>query len=333
MSQLRIGILGAARIAPTALIDPSRNLPQVEVAAIAARDPQRARQFASRHGIARVHDSYQALLSDPQLDAVYIALPNGLHGRWTVAALEAGKHVLCEKPFAANADEAQAVAAVARRTGRVTMEAFHYRYHALMRRLLAILASGELGSVTRIETAFCVPLLLLGDIRWNLKLAGGSVMDVGCYAIHLLRTLAGAEPSVSHASARLLKPGIDRLLIAEMRFADGRSGSIMASMLSRHLLKASARVIGTQATLEVSNPIAPQYYHRIRVRTAGGTRQETVAAQPSTYAAQLHAFVAAIRDGRPYPTGVDDAIANMRVIDACYTAAGLPRREPSSVEA
>src|SRR5262245_13322430 len=126
---LRLGILGAARIAPIALIQPAREVEEVVVEAVAARDPARAARFAARHAITRVHADYRALLADPEIDAVYNPLPNGLHGEWTIAALDAGKHVLCEKPFTANAEEAEQVAAVARRSGLVTMEAFHYRYH------------------------------------------------------------------------------------------------------------------------------------------------------------------------------------------------------------
>ncbi|TAL01539.1 MAG: Gfo/Idh/MocA family oxidoreductase [Rhodospirillaceae bacterium] len=328
MKPVRIGILGAARIAPWALIQPSHEVPDVAVTAVAARDVDRARRFASRHGILTVHDSYEALLADRSIDAIYNPLPNGLHGRWTIAALEAGKHVLCEKPFAANAKEAEAVATVARRTGLVTMEAFHYRYHGLTRRMLEIIASGELGAVRRIETRFCIPLPIK-DIRWNLRLAGGALMDTGCYAIHLLRTLAGAEPTVRAAAAKVLSPGVDRLMRAEVDFADGRTGSITASMLSARLFSVGVRVIGADATMEVFNPIAPQFYHSLVVRSARGRRKEQVARQPSSYLAQLQAFTAAVLKGAPFPTNVDDAIANMRVIDACYAAAGLPRREPT----
>jgi predicted dehydrogenase len=329
MQSLRIGALGAARIVPLALLTPAREVPDVRISAIAARDMARAKTFATKHGIARSHASYEALLADPDVDAVYIALPNGLHGRWTIAALRAGKHVLCEKPFTANAEEAEAVRDAARGSGLVCMEAFHYRYHALTRRLLEIIDSGEVGEVGRIETSFCIPLLAFKNIRWDLSLAGGALMDVGCYAIHLLRTLAGAEPTVRSAMAKTLKPDIDRYVRAEVEFADGRTGAITASMLSAKLLSASARVIGSKGTLDVSNPIMPQYHHRIRVRSASGTRKETVERQPSSYAAQLRAFSGAVRHGAPFPTHVDDAVANMRVIDACYRAAGLPRREPT----
>jgi len=328
MARLRIGILGAARIAPLAVIQPARDLPEVEVVAVAARDPARAAAFARRHGLARVHDSYASLIADPDVDAVYNPLPNGLHGRWTIAALEAGKPVLCEKPFTANAEEAEAVAAVARRTGLTTMEAFHYRYHGLTARMLEIIASGELGDVRRIEAWFCIPLLVQ-DIRWDLALAGGALMDTGCYAVHLVRTLAGAEPAVVSARARLRSPAVDRLMQAELAFADGRTGQVTASMLSSRLFGVGARVTGTDAMLQVFNPVLPQHRHSLTVRAGRRLRKEQVPRAPSSYAAQLQAFAAAVLHGRPFPTTVDDAVANMRVIDACYAAAGLPRREPT----
>jgi predicted dehydrogenase len=328
MARLRLGVLGAAAIAPRALIQPAREVGEVVVDAVSARDPARAARFARKHGVPRVHASYDALLADPEIDAVYNPLPNGLHGRWTIASLEAGKHVLCEKPFTANAEEAERVAAVARRTGLVTMEAFHYRYHALTRRMLDIIASGELGAVRHIAAWLCLPVIKR-DIRWRLDLAGGAMMDMGCYTIHLVRTLAGAEPVVRAARAKLIAPDVDRLLEAELAFADGRTGSITASMLSHRLVGTGVRVIGSAGRMDAINPIAPQYYHRLRVRSSAGDRKERVPGQPSSYLAQLRAFSAAVLRGGPFPTTVDDAIANMRVIDACYAAAGLPRREPT----
>jgi predicted dehydrogenase len=327
---LRIGILGAATIAPMALIEPAKEHEDVVVAAVAARDVGRAKAFAEKHGIGVVHDSYEALIADPEIDAIYNPLPNGLHGRWTIAALKAGKHVLCEKPFTANAEEAEAVAAVARETGLVCMEAFHYRYHALIRRMLEIIASGELGAVRHVEAWFAIPLFRK-DIRWQLELAGGTAMDVGCYTIHIVRTLAGAEPRVRSAKAKLKSPGIDRWMRADMDFADGRTGRITASMASLYLLGVGARVIGSKGRMQAFNPIMPQYFHSLKIRSAQGRRKEHVAKEPGSYSAQLRAFADAVLKGAPIRTGPEDSIANMRVIDACYEAAGMKRREPTAV--
>jgi predicted dehydrogenase len=322
---LRIGILGAARIAPMALVRPARAVGGVEVRAVAARDPEKARRFAARHGVPRVHERYEDLVADAGLDAVYNPLPNALHCEWSLRALAAGKHVLCEKPFAANAEEAARMGEAAARAGRVLMEAFHWRYHPLAERMLEIVESGELGAVRRVEARFCVPLLVPGDIRYRLDLAGGATMDAGCYAIHVVRTLARAEPEVARAEARLASPGVDRWMAAELRFADGRSGRVECSLASARLVAASARVVGDAGELRVANPIAPHLWHRLRVRTAAGRRVERVRGE-ATYVHQLRAFLAAVRDGAPFPTHPGDALANMRVIDAVYERSGLGRR-------
>ena len=328
---LRIGTLGAARITPGALLHPARRHPEVEVVAVAARDLDRARGFADEHGIPRVHPSYDALLADPEIDAVYNPLPNGLHATWTLAALDAGKHVLCEKPFAANAEEAQVVAEAARRAGRVVMEAMHYRYHALTQRTLDLLGQGVIGEQHRVEASYETALSPADELRWGPELAGGALMDLGCYAVHLVRTLAGAEPTVDHAVARVDRAGIDSALTAELSFADGRTGSVTASMVTEGSLQ-SARVVGSEGVLEVSNPFGPQAGHELVVVTSGGRHVETVPTEPTSYAAQLTAFADAVLRQRPFPTDPDDAVATMRVIDACYRAAGLAPRRPTTEE-
>ena len=224
-SPLRIGILGAARIAPAAIIRPARLIPGVQVTAIAARDPDRGQRFAAQHRIPVAHASYADVIADSSIDAVYIPLPNSLHCEWTLRALEAGKHVLCEKPLAANAREAQHMAQVAGR-GLALMEAFHYRYHPLAARMRAIVAGGELGPLRRIETSMCIPLLRPNDIRFRFDLAGGAVMDAGCYAIHMARFLAGAEPTVLSAQARLRSPQVDRHMLARLSFPNSVTGRI-----------------------------------------------------------------------------------------------------------
>jgi predicted dehydrogenase len=330
MAPLRIGILGAAKIAPPALVKPARRVDDVEVVAVAARDKAKATKFASKQGIGRVHDSYDALLADPDIDAVYNPLPNGLHGKWTIAALEAGKHVLCEKPFTANADEAVEVQKVERRTGLVVMEAFHYRYHPLADRMVEIISDGALGEIEHIETTMIIPLLSKSDIRWQLDLAGGSTMDVGCYTIHLLRSLAGAEPEVVRASARERSPGVDRWLQADMTLPKGSTGRITAAMLAGRFLRLAATVKGSKGTMRVLNPYAPQYFHRLSVRTTDGRQKEARLPREASYLYQLRAFAGAVLRGEPIKTGTDDAVANMRVIDAAYRAAGLEPRQPSA---
>jgi predicted dehydrogenase len=325
---VRIGILGAARIAPLALIIPARQNEGVEVAAVAARDVSHAQAFAAKNGIARVHDSYEALIADPELDAVYNPLPNGLHGRWTRAALAAGKHVLCEKPFTANAAEAREIAELGAKSDRVVMEAMHYRYHPLALRIEQIVASGELGKLERVESAFCFPLPKFADIRYNYALAGGATMDVGCYAVDMMRTFGGSTPEVVSAQAKLRDPRVDRAMTAELRFAGGHTGRMLCSMWSRNLLQLSAKVVGDhgEVRLRVLNPLAP--FSRLSIRSVEGNRVERFPRRPS-YAYQLDSFAAAVLRGEPVKTTPEEAVENMTVIDEIYRAAGLPLRAPT----
>jgi len=322
---LRIGILGAARIAPMALVRPARAVSEVEVVAIAARDEARARKFAATHGIPRVLPSYDALIEAPDIDAVYNPLPNGLHCEWTVRALEAGKHVLCEKPLASNADEARQMSEAAARTGRVLVEAFHWRYHPVAARMKQIVEDGGVGAVRHIEARMCLPVPIPGDIRYRFDLAGGATMDMGCYTISILRYLAGAEPEVVRAEAVLASPAVDRAMKAEFRFADGRTGRIHCSLFSAALFRLSAKVEGDDGVLTVWNPVVPHLFNRVTLRNARGTTTERVRGEP-TYTGQLRAFATHVRGGARMPTDAEHGVANMRVIDAVYEAAGLPRR-------
>lgn len=326
---MRIGVLGAARIAPLALINPARENAEVEVAAVAARDASRAEAFAAKHGVGRVHDSYDALIADPDVDAVYNPLPNGLHGKWTRAALAAGKHVLCEKPFTANAAEAREIAELAAQSDRVVMEAFHYRYHPLCLRVEEVIASGELGNLKRVEAALCFPLPKFSDIRYDYALAGGATMDAGCYAVDMVRTFGGSTPEVVSAQAKLRDPKVDRAMTAQLRFEGGHTGQVRCSMWSTALLQMSAKVIGDRGELRVLNPVMPHAFHRLSVRSVDrGKRAERFPRRPS-YAYQLDAFAAAVLRGEPLKTTPDAAVENMTVIDAIYRAAGLPLRQPT----
>ncbi len=324
---VRIGVLGAAAIAPAAIIRPAGRIEGVTVAAIAARDPARARSAAARWNIPEVHRTYESLLADPTLDAVYIPLPSALHGRWMLQAIAAGKHVLCEKPFTANADEARVVARAAAGSGLVVMQAFHYRYHPLMLRLMDIASSGEIGGLTRIEADFHITLPPGRDIRWQSHLGGGSTMDVGCYPIHLARSVAGEEPIVVRARARANRSGIDRRLDAELEFPSGVTAHISNSMWSADVLSSSATLIGTAGDVRVTFPYHPQVFHRFVVRTAAGRHTERFARR-STFDFQLEAFRDAVVHGGAIATGPDDAVATMSVIDDAYRAAGLSPRQP-----
>ncbi len=321
---MRIGILGAARIAPAALIKPARSVAEVEVAAVAARDRERARAFAAKHGIPEVYGAYEDVLA--AVDAVYVPLPNSLHASWTLRALDAGLDVLCEKPLTANAAEAREVAAAAERTGRTVMEAFHYRYHPLAERMREI-ATTELGEIRHVDTAVCFPLPRFGDIRYQLGLAGGATMDAGCYAIHVLRLVGPGRPRVTEARAIEKTAGVDRAMTARFGFASGATGRITASMWSRSLLRLGVRVVGERGTMKAFNFVMPHAYHRLTVTVDGRTRHERIRGE-ATYTYQLRAFAAATRGADTNLTPPADSVVTMELIDEVYRAAGLlPRGE------
>ncbi len=323
---IRIGILGAARITRGALIEPASERDDVVLAAVAARDRQRAVEFAHTHGIGSVLDSYDDVVDSPDLDAIYIPLPAAHHAHWSVRALHAGKHVLVEKPFAANATEARQVADVAATSETVLMEAFHYRYHALVARLQEMLALGLVGDVTDISATFDITMPDRTNIRYQLPLGGGATMDLGCYPIHLARTLMGSEPEVLSAWARTVDGGqVDEALEAKLQFHGGVTSTIRSSLLEEKAAQ-TARITGTLGTIDVDHFVHPQAGNRITLTLEGGTTTEEVPRQPTSYAAQLAAFVSAIRDGVGVPTGPADSVANMEVIDAMYRAAGLAPR-------
>jgi predicted dehydrogenase len=179
-----------------------------------------------------------------------------------------------------------------------------------------------------VEAALCAPILNRNDIRYNLHLAGGAAMDMGCYTLHIVRTLAGAEPTVRSARATLATPGVDRAMEAELSFDDGRTGRILCSLFSRRLISVYAKVVGSRGTMRAINPIAPQFFHRLRVRTDKGSRSEKFPGATS-YGRQLEAFVRAVREGASILTDTRNAIANMELIDAVYRAAGMQPRQPT----
>ena len=324
-SPIRIGVLGAAAIVPDALTRPARTVPEAQIVAIAARDPKRAAAFARKHNIPRIHQTYNDLLNDPNIDAIYNPLPNSLHAEWTIRALKAGKHVLCEKPFASNAQEAEEMARAARETGLVLSEAFAYRYHPLTARVKEIIESGKLGTIRHIEAQFCFLLPAPNNIRFKYELAGGALMDCGCYPVSLIRFLAEAEPTVERAEARLFAPQVDHKMSADLSFADGRTADLVCDMLSPKLFRSILKVEGDSGKLRVINPYHPHWFNWLTVTGRSGKYSERVKSE-NVYTLQLRAFIKAIRGEMKLNTDPADAIGNMRVIDAIYEKAGLKQR-------
>jgi len=324
-SPIRIGVLGAAAIVPMALTTPARHVPEAQIVAIAARDPKRAQRFAKRNNIPRIHQTYAELLADPEIDAIYNPLPNGLHAEWTIGALKAGKHVLCEKPMASNALEVEEMATVARETGLILSEAFAYRYHPITARVKAIIARGEIGKIQHIEAQFSFLLPSPNNIRFKYELAGGALMDTGCYPVSLIRHIAEAEPTVERAEARLFSPQVDHNMTADFSFPDGRTAHMECGMLSPKLFRSVLKVEGDAGTLRVLSPFQPHVFNLLTVKGKSANFRERVSGRNS-YELQLRAFIQAIRGETRLNTDPVDAVGNMQVIDAIYEKAGLKKR-------
>ncbi len=327
---IRIGVLAASRIAEKAVVAQVAKVDGVEISAVGARDAGRAADAAARWGAAHSYGSYRELVESEHVDAVYIGTPATLHRPWTLEALAAGKHVLCEKPLAANAADAEVMASAAESTGLVAMEAFHWRYHPYAQQIKDVITSGEIGDVRRIESRFDIGSggIAEGDIRWQYELGGGALMDLGCYPIQFVRWAAGDDPEVVSASAVCPNDdGVDGQLEAELAWPSlGASGRIHTSMIADFDGAENDLVVtGTNGTLTAVNPLAPQNGASLTVETGDGVRTEEVA-DSATYLHQMEAFVDAIANGTPFPTTMRDGVTNMAIIDACYQAAGLDPR-------
>jgi predicted dehydrogenase len=354
---LRIGILGAARIAGRALIEPAREVPSATVAAVAARGKARADAFALQHGIPAAYGSYEELLDDPAIDAVYIPLPNALHARWTVRAIEAGKHVLCEKPFTSNAAEAEEVRQASDRSGLIVMEAMHYRYHPLARRMAALIADGAIGAPRHVQCWTCWPVSDPDDIRYSYDMAGGALMDGGCYAIDCLDLVGLSGPTVTGALAVPVgdtgaDADVDRTMAARVTSPrGGLTGWFESAFTHGGEFRADVYVTGDGGSLWLRNFVLAHEGSLSLFPNDAGDSPAAVPAREdaapgdgglgnegldadgmergagaTTFAYQLRAFTAAVCDGVPFDTTVAHALSTMRVIDDTYRAAGLPPR-------
>ncbi len=323
---LTVGILGAAGIAPAAIIRPAARRDDVVVSAVASRSLDSARRYADTHSIAIAYGSYDELLADPTIQLVYVALPPSEHARWSIAALEAGNDVLCEKPIAMNAVEAQAMVDAASRTGHRLVEAFHDRYHPLSHAIDDVVASGRLGALRTLTADFSVEIPFdPASLRHAPELGGGALMDLGCYPVHWVRALMGDEPTVLDAVGTPNALGTDESITATLGFASGVTATVTASMAVGRPLSSTLVVEGDLGVLEVGNLVFPSNGHTLKETVAGIDHPRTVAGL-ATYDHQLAAILAALTDNTPLPTEGSDIIGNMTVIDAIYAASGFPAR-------
>jgi predicted dehydrogenase len=322
---LRIGLLGSARISATALLEPAESVPQVTVAAVGARDQARAQAVAMRYGIPAAYGSYDELLADPDIDAVYNPLPNSLHGPWTLKAIAAGKHVLCEKPFASNAPEAARVADAAAASGLVVMEAMHYRYHPLVRRLREVVR--ELGPVRHIQCWTSFVIADPADIRYDYALGGGALMDGGCYAIDCLRLLGPGEPAVTGALADpdgTDRAGsvADRAMAVRLAYPGGEAAWFESAFTLDGQFRADVHVSCRDGQVWLQDFIRAHRGRLVAVRDGSVVTDERGGGD-TTYTWQLRAFATAIAGGEPVPTSAAHAVTTMQLIDDAYRASGL----------
>lgn len=320
---IRFGMLGAATIAPAALVRPVRAHRQTTLGAIASRTPEHAAAFAAEHQIPRVHRRMEDLLADDEIDAVYIALPNSLHTEWAIKALDAGKHVLLEKPAARNEAEAARLAERAARSDRVCMVGFHYRYHELFAEVRELLPA--IGTLQSVQTQFHFHLSDRTNIRYNYSLGGGALMDLGCYELHFLRALIAAEPEVLDAEYSPADDDrVDQRMDAKLRF-----GSVEASISSSFVdpePSQRAHFRGSEGELIVDGFVKPHEGNRIHVVAPGIRHDHRANMERTTYDEQLARFVSAVHHDREFSTTAAESVALMHDIDAIYLAAGLPLR-------
>ena len=325
-SKVRWGVLGAAKIALTHVIPAMQQGERCEILALASRDGARARAEADKLGIARAYGSYEELLADPEIDAVYNPLPNHLHVPWSLTALEAGKHVLCEKPVALDAEQAQQLADASARTGRLVAEAFMVRHHPQWRRAREIIDGGRLGDVRAIQTIFSYFLSDPGNIRNQAEIGGGGLYDVGCYAINTARYVFAGEPErVTGLFDIDPEMKTDRMMSGLALFGGDRH---LAFTCATQLVPCqSVQILGTRGRLEIAIPFnAPAGQATTLVLDDGrdlmGAGREEISISPSNqYTLQGDAFARAVLGEEQLLWGMTDAVANMRVLDAFFRSA------------
>ncbi len=325
MSVLRWGILSTANIAVEKVIPGMRTAQRAEVLGIASRHQGRAEATARQLGIPRAYGSYEALLADPDIDAVYVPLPNHLHAQWAIAAARAGKHVLCEKPLAMSAAEAQTIVDAGREAGVVVMEAFMYRQHPSWVAVRELLASGRLGRLAAVDSWFSYYLEDPTNIRNIREVGGGALYDIGCYTVNLSRMLFGEEPaSVAAAIVRDPASGVDILTSAVLTFPSGVATFTCATRVEPDQ---RVSIYGTTGRIEIEIPfnIPPDRPTRVFV-TAGGDPPVAPAteilefAPADPYGVEADRFAESILDGAPLPISGEDSVANMRVIERLFAA-------------
>jgi xylose dehydrogenase (NAD/NADP) len=322
VGRLGWGVLGVANIALRAVIPAIRASANGRLVAIASRSEATAQEAAARMGALRAHGRYEALLEDPDVDAVYIPLPNALHREWAIRCAEAGRHVLCEKPLATTAGDCDAMIAACRRHGVLLMEAFMYRFHPRTERVARLVADGTVGDVLLVRASFTFRVRAADNIRLRPELGGGALYDVGCYGVNVSRMLLG-EPGRVLAQARIGASGVDEVVGAVLQHDGGRIAVVDCGLtLSR---REDYEVVGTDGRIEVPAAFLPGTGDAlVRFGRDGETSTLTVPGA-NQYQRMVEHFAGAVLDGTPLALPPEDATANLRVIEAALRSARTGR--------
>ena len=313
---MRLGLLSTAKI-NDAIIRGAAGTDAVDVVAVASRDAGRADAYAAEHGIATAHGSYEALLADPDVEAVYISLPNGMHHEWTMYALAAGKHVLCEKPYTRHPHEAEEAFDAADAAGLVLAEAFMYRHHPQTARVARLVADGAIGRLCAVKATFTFPLRDLSDVRALPELDGGALMDVGCYCVSGIRLLAG-EPEHVRGEQVTGTTGIDMAFHGTLRCAGDVVGQFEATFRSPQ--RQSLEAVGEDGVLVVEAPWRVDWGGSVTLRRDGATELVEVD-EADAYTLELENLADAIDGRAPALLGRADAVGQARAIEALYRSA------------
>lgn len=333
MTTLNFGSLGIASIHAYGFTPIIKNVDGLTFYAVASRNGQKARAYAEQHKIPKAYEGYEALLADPDVHCVYIPLPNSLHAEWCLKALDAGKHVLCEKPVTANAAQAERVAAKVAETGLTFAEGFHYRYHPLIKKLEELVRGGAIGNLRYVSARFCEAMSDSGKAQYDPAMAGGALMDVGCYPVSFARWMAGCDDAeIMNANCELTPSGVDGYTRATIRFANGVSARISCSITRNKPMYAYVR--GDAGAIFIHAPFSPTmdmrgiwYSQYVFLLRQGAAVQSLRFPKIRTYTCQLQAFRDAVLSGTQPETDIREGVANMRIIDAIFKKAGVTRPE------
>lgn len=328
MDKLRFGILSTASINEDAILPMPRWVDAMEISAVASRTEESARKYADKHGIAKAYGGYDALIADPDIDCVYIPVPNAMHKEWSLKALGAGKHVLCEKPMSSSEAEAREVADKVKATGLTYAEAFHYRYHPLAERVEEIVRSGEIGELLVVSATFNNRIYDRSKVQMDPKLSGGALMDTGCYPVSFCRWIAGCdEAKVVAARSMMTSSGVDGTTRAILKFDNGVIGRVMCSIDLP--FPAIVLIEGSKGSIFLNWPYCPAVRRGRKlvdiymcVVRRGMQLENLRVPTITTYHCQMRAFCDAVHAHKQPLTNAEQGVLNMRLIDAIYEKSG-----------